>query len=432
MPTRHSAHRRGVRVPVWLLLTFGLAGASLASASPATDLFGAATRAFQTQYYGWADADRTALTQKYGAQLTEKCAPQADACDYTTARTVLTDLFTEFGDPHTNVRDSEAAERLAEVTYNRAVSRTGARVVRVPGGLLVVSVMPGSPAETAGVRRFDLLTTVNGEATGKDGAGKNLPIGPNEFIRLERAGGPLKVTLRRAGTPDQDLALNTASLQARDEPTLSWSGSDGKTAVIDYPSFLSSDSAELFLKRLAQAKDAGAKAFVVDLRYNGGGSLDECVAAASNFSPVLYKTRWQGGGYTYGGLRGEEVLPFIARAAKPDWALWRGPLAVLVGPNTASCAEVFSYFVHQAGAVVVGEKTRGVGNSGVIFQPLPDGGVLSVTVLRGYTDAGEALPASITPDVAAPTDISVLTGEGRDTTLEAALGALQTRQATSR
>jgi len=398
---------------------------SLAGASPATDLFGAATRAVQGQYYGWSTADLNALTGKYGAILNEKCAPQADACDYATARAVLTDLFTEFGDAHTNVRDPEGAERLAEVSQNRAVRRTGARVVRVVGGLLVVSVMPGSPAEAAGVRRFDLMTRVNGEAAGKDEAGENLPVGPNEFVRLERAGGPVRVTLRRAGTPDQELALETARLQARDEPTLTWTGGDGKTALINYPTFLSSDSAELFMSRVVQARAGGARALVIDLRYNGGGSLSECVAAASNFTPVLYKTRWQGGTYTYGGLRGEETLPFLARAANPDWVMWRGPLAVLVGPNTASCAEVFTHFARQAGAVVVGEKTRGVGNSGVLFQPLPDGGVLAVTVLRAYTDAGEPLPEAVTPDVQAPTEISALTTGGRDTTLEAALGALQ-------
>ncbi|WP_245557760.1 S41 family peptidase [Deinococcus apachensis] len=415
MPTRHCART----------LALALLASLTAGASPATDLFDAATQAVQSRYYGWSTTDRKELGTKYAAVLAQKCAPQGDACDYTTGRTVLSDMFTELGDPHTNIRDAEGAERIAEVTFGRAVNRTGLRVVRVAGGLLVVSVMPGSPAEGAGVRRFDLLTTVNGQAAGKDAAGKNLAVGPNEFTRLERAGTPLRVTVRRAGQPDRDLTLGTASLQARDEPTLSWTGPEGKTAVIDYPTFLASDSSELFLKRVGEARDAGAKALIVDLRYNGGGSLDQCVAAASTFGPVLYKTRWQGGGYTYGGLLGEEVLPFLARAARPDRNVWPGPLAVLVGPNTASCAEVFTYYARQAGAIVVGEKTRGVGNSGVVFQPMPDGGVLSVTVLRAYTDGDQPLPDAITPEVAAPTDIGVLTTEGRDTTLEAALTALR-------
>ncbi|MEF2279525.1 S41 family peptidase [Deinococcus sp. YIM 134068] len=404
-----------------------LALLSLASASPATDLFNAATGAVQRRYFGWSTVDRAALGQKYAAVLAERCAPQGDACDYATGHAVLGDLFKELGDDHTNIRDAEGAERIAEVTFNRAVSRTGVRVARVAGGLLVTSVMPGSPAEKSDVRRFDLLTRVNGEAAGKDAAGNNLPFGPTEFVRLERAGAPLNVTVRRAGTPDRDLALGTENLQARDVPTLAWAGPDGRTAVIQYPTFLALDSSELFLAQVAEAQRQGASALVVDVRYNGGGALGECVAAASIFSPVLYKTRWQGGSYTYAGLRGEEVLPFLARMSRPDWGLWRGPLAVLVGPNTASCAEVFTHYARQGGAVVVGEGTRGVGNSGVVFQPMPDGGVLAVTVLRAYNDADEALPAAITPDVAAPTNVAVLTAEGRDITLEAALAALSAR-----
>lgn len=415
--------------PACRALALALLVALPAGASPATDLFGAATSAVEHQYYGWSTADRTQLSHKYAAVLAEKCAPQGDTCDYATARTVLNDMLGELGDPHTNLRDAEGAERLAEIAQNRAVNRTGARVVRVTGGLLVVSVMPGSPAEQVGLRRLDLLTEVNGQAAGKDDAGKNLPVGANEFIRLEREGAPLRVTLRRAGQADRELTLPTTRLQARDEPTLSWTGTDGKIAVIDYPSFLPGDSAELFLKRVGEAQARGAGALVVDLRYNGGGSLDQCVAAASTFAPVLYKTRWRDGGYTYAGLRGEVTLPWLARLARPDWGLWRGPLAVLVGPNTASCAEVFTYYAQKAGAIVVGEKTRGVGNSGVMFEPMPDGGVLSVTVLRAYTDAGAPLPAAITPDVAAPTDVAVLSSEGRDSTLEAALATLASRSA---
>ncbi|MFD1730545.1 hypothetical protein ACFSC4_04775 [Deinococcus malanensis] len=141
----------------------------MASASPASDLFSAATNAVKRDYYGWATSDFGALTREYEAILAERCAPQGDNCDYGTGRAVLTDLFKAFGDAHTNVRDPEGAQRLNEVTQDKAVSRTGVRVVRVEGGLLVASVMPGSPAHAAGLRRLDLLPTVNGEAAGKRG-----------------------------------------------------------------------------------------------------------------------------------------------------------------------------------------------------------------------------------------------------------------------
>ncbi|MDB5044851.1 MAG: peptidase [Deinococcus sp.] len=408
------------RVPALLLaLTCGLA-----AASPATDLFDTVTKAVQTGYYGWSTVDRVALAQKYAPILAERCAAQAEACDYGTGRAVITDMLKELGDAHTNVRDAEGAERLAEVSQNKSVPRTGARVSRVAGGLLVVSVMPNSPAERAGVRRFDLLTSVNGQQAGTD-----QPVGSTEFVRLERANAPITVTLHRAGSPDRDLILTTQTLQARDEPTLSWVGEGGRTALIQYPTFLSSDSAELFLARVGEAKRANAEALIVDLRYNGGGSLNECVAASSVFGPTVYRARFQRGGFTYGGLLGDEVLSPVARMARPDWRVWKQPVALLVGPNTASCAEVFAFYAHTAGATTIGEVTRGVGNSGVNFQPLPDGGVLGLTILKAFDAADHPLPDHIKPDIVAPTDIAALTSSGQDTTLDAALDVLKTQVA---
>lgn len=410
-----------------LLLALPVAGAS-----PASDLFQSATRQVAREYYGWSTADLKALSEKYDALLRVRCSDQGEACPYATGRDVLTDLFKEFGDAHTNVRDPEGAERLREVTQDLAVQRTGARLARAEGGLLVVSIIPGSPAEAGGLRVFDLVTTVNGAAAGKRG-GENAPVGPNDFIRLERAAEPIRVTVRRPASPELTLSLSTQSLLARDVPTLAWTGADGKVAVISYPTFLPSDASQLFLARLKEAQAAGARELIVDLRYNGGGSLTECVAAASVFAPVEYKsqTRYNGrlSTYSFTGVNGTRGNFLNMKTVPPGSAVWKGPVAVLVGPNTASCAEVFTYYAQRAGAIAVGEKTRGVGNSGVVFEPLPDGGVVSVTVLRAFNEKGEALPDSITPDVLAPGDIVALTEQGRDVTLEAALQALATRAA---
>lgn len=410
-----------------LLLALPVAGAS-----PASDLFRSATEQVAREYYGWSTADLKALSEKYDALLRVRCSDQGEACSYATGREVLTSLFKEFGDAHTNVRDPEGAERLREVTQDLAVQRTGARLARAEGGLLVVSIIPGSPAEADGLRVFDLVTTVNGQAAGKR-RGENAPVGPNEFIRLERAAQPIRVTVRRPARPELTVTLRTQPLLARDVPTLSWAGMDGKVAVITYPTFLPSDASQLFLDRLNEAQAAGARELVVDLRYNGGGSLTECVAAASVFAPVEYRsqTRYNGrlSTYSYTGVNGTRGHFLNLKTVPPNSAVWRGPAAVLVGPDTASCAEVFTYYAQRAGAIAVGEKTRGVGNSGVVFDSLPDGGVVSVTVLRAFNEAGEPLPERITPDVLAPGDIAALTEQGRDVTLEAALQALAARAA---
>lgn len=399
-----------------------LLGLGVASASPASDLYQSALSKLIDHYYGWSTADLSALNTKYSALLRVQCAQEGESCPYDTARTVLGDLFKEMGDAHTNVRDPEGAERLREITQDLAVRRTGARTVRVEGGLLVVTIMPGSPAERDGLRQYDLLTQVNGQDAGKR-QGENAPIGPNEFIRLERAGEPIVVTRERSGQRPVTLSLTTDLLKARDVPTLTWAGADKHTALITYPSFLSRDASELFLEKVQQAQKAGAERLIVDLRFNSGGSLIECVAAASTFAPVKYKTQYRRGSYTYTGVGGQERQLF-GKQDRAQGSVWKGQVAVLVGPNTASCAEVFTFYAQKAGALAVGEQTRGVGNSGVIFEPLPDGGVLAVTILRAFTADDQPLPAFITPDVSAPLDIPALIGEGRDTTLDAALDAL--------
>jgi carboxyl-terminal processing protease len=412
----------------------------LALASPATDLFQAASQALMTNYYGWSDTDRAELVSRYSAQLGVDCQLSGDACTFDQGRAVIKTMLAQLHDAHTNIRDAEGAERLREIQEDLIVPRTGVRVVKTPLGLLVVGVMPGSPAAQAGVQRFDLLTEVAGQS--QEGGRADSAA----FVRLERRQAPLQVTLERAGEL-RALTLNTAPLKARDVPILSWQQAPaGQVAVIEYPSFLPGDSAELFLKVLGQAKAAGATGLVIDLRYNGGGRLDQCVQAASAFLPTLYQARWQTaqtaanagkekiqGSWDYAALDGHLAAPGLVRKAlatgETGTALWKGPAALLIGENTASCAEVFGHFAHEAGALLVGQPTKGVMNSGVNFFPLPDHGVMSVTMLRAYDLAGQPLPERLQPDLNAPADLDALTLQGQDSALQAALGAVQSRLA---
>ena len=470
-----------------------------ATASPATDLFRAASGALSANYYGWSETDRPALISRYAATLDAQCAPLADACTFDQGRAVVREMLLQLHDPHTNIRDAEGAERLREIQDDLTVPRTGLRLVKTALGLLVVGVMPGSPAQVAGVQRFDLLTSVNGETAvngqtavtvqttatiqgnpvqgnpvqGISGqadapaladapetvtAATPSAVDPAGFVRLERRQLPIVVGISRAGR-SLALTLPTAALRARDVPILSWQpGAGGPVAVIEYPTFLPADSAELFLKTLRQAQAGGAAGLVIDLRYNGGGRLDQCVQAASAFMPTFYQARWLPAGipgasqaaqnsqaaqsgrpqtsWEYAALNGQIASPASVRkvlsappASAPVPALWHGPVALLIGENTASCAEVFGHFAHMAGGLLVGQPTKGVMNSGVNFFPLPDHGVMSVTMLRAYDLSGQALPGRLQPDVDVPADLEALTARGQDTALQAALGAVQSQLA---
>ena len=407
-----------------------LAGAvvSGAAASPASDLYAAATRVVRENYHGWSGTNFRSLEAQYARKLTRVCAPQGEACSYDTGRAVLAELLADFGDAHTYVRDPEGAARYRESEQGQVVPRTGLRLARVQGGLLVASVAAGSPADLLGVRRFDLITQVNGKAVGGLLApGQAAPtgdFGPNDFARLERTGQALDLTLRRAGEGEQNVKVIGLPLPARDRPEPVWAGAGGRVAVIDLPSFLSPDTAAEFLTQVRQLQATGVRSLIVDLRFNGGGNLQQCVAAASIFGPVVYNASYAVGGFSYSGLDGREGPYLDTVFASPTRRVWTGPAAVLIGPDTASCAEVFAYYAQKGGARLVGEATKGVANSGVLLRNLPDGGLIAVTVFRGYATGDVPLPARLTPDVPAPLDIGLLTTQGRDTGLEAALAAL--------
>lgn len=402
-------------------LALGCLGA--ARASPASDLFGVVTRTVREDYFGWSTRDFGGLVSEYASKLQAACEPQPLSCSYEVGRTLVSDLLGSYGDPHTSIKGPEAAQRTREVQQDLAVWRTGLRTVSTPQGLLVVSVMPGSPAAQAGMRRFDLITSVGRQAAGSSGR-EGSSVDAVQLTELERQGGTLDIVYQRLGQ-SAALSLPTARLKARDIPSLSWVGERKNVALIDLPTFLPADSSSLFLSAVEQAKRARAEALIVDLRYNGGGSLGQCVAAASIFGPVIYNTEFKVGGYSYAGLGGRVGNYAQTLAAPASAKVWTGKAAVLVGPETASCAEVFTFFARQAGVHVIGQPTKGVGNSGVLLSDLPDGSLLSVTILKGYDRLGRPLPAQILPDVAVSPDLAALASTGADTTLQAALGQVK-------
>jgi carboxyl-terminal processing protease len=403
--------------PRRLTLLIGLYLLGAAQASPASDLLSAVSTDLQRDYYGWSETDRGALVKKYRSVLITRCESAGEACDFDTGRAVASEMLSELHDAHTSVRDAEAAARLSEVQNDLSVPRSGLRVLKQPNGLLVVGVQPESPGERVGLKVYDLIVAVNDKPAGKDKAVDSLA-----FVRLERASTPLSMQVQRAGQKTVLSFQVTPELaKARDVSTLSYPRPG--TALITLPTFLPGDSAKLFLDKVAEAKKGGARELVIDLRFNGGGRLDQCVAAASIFRPVVYQARFRGGSWTYSGLNGEQAPALSARLDRES-RIWDGPAAVLVGENTASCAEVFAFFAHKTGVKVVGSPTKGVGNSGVSFFPLPDQGVLSLTMLRAFDENGDALPDHIEPDVSAPTDLSALSTTGTDNTLDAALKLL--------
>lgn len=116
---------------------------------------------------------------------------------------------------------------------------------------------------------------------------------------------------------------------------------------------------------IADAPDL--RGVILDLRGNGGGRDDILDKVAGLFSPrrqLLIR------------LTGKKVIEESTRGAGPN--AYHGPLAVLVGPQTASAAEILAFYLGESGrAYTVGERSAGAVTGGVDYD-LPGGGQLTV------------------------------------------------------
>ncbi|RYD91101.1 MAG: peptidase S41 [Sphingomonadales bacterium] len=115
------------------------------------------------------------------------------------------------------------------------------------------------------------------------------------------------------------------------------------------------------------AETPDLRGVILDLRGNGGGRddvLDKVAGLFTQRRELLIR------------LTGKKVIEEKTRGAGPD--SYRGPLALIVGPNTASAAEILAFFLGESGrAFTVGERSAGAVTGGVDYK-LPGGGQLTV------------------------------------------------------
>ena len=167
-----------------------------------------------------------------------------------------------------------------------------------------------------------------------------------------------------------------------------------------------------------KSSEAGDAGIIIDMRTNRGGNIGAMVQIASALLPD---------GTPIGQTAGRMLtLPVKARA---DGRAYAGPVAVLIGPQTASAGEMLAYAARQNGrAVLVGDRTSGQVLT-ARFWPLPDGGRLSVATGNFTASDGSRLEGiGVSPDIPAAETLQAIR-EGRDLIVEAADKALAERTA---
>lgn len=281
-------------------------------------------------------------------------------------------------------------------------SGVGMTVVERPRGLLVAGVFDNSPAEEEGIRAGDVITAVDGKSL----AGKSSDV--STALIKGKPGTYVRLTVRRRGSGTRRLRVRRERIRVPAADGALRRAGGRRVGVVELSTFSSGAHAEL-IAELERLERRGAQGFVLDLRANGGGLLDEAVLVASAFVPngVIVTTD--------GRARPRRVFEATGQTAT------RKPVVVLVDRGTASASEIVTAALHERlDSPVVGQKTFGKGVFGQIFN-LSNGGALDLVVGNYYTPSGRNLNRrGIPPDVRARDD----PGTRRDEALDRALATL--------
>ena len=238
-------------------------------------------------------------------------------------------------------------------------------------------VLPDGPSANIGIMPGDMIVKVDGEqVSGVGMPGDSVvarlrgPRGSKVRVEVLRYGGnPKTFNIRRGVVPHHSLTYSTML--------------DDTTGYILLSSFASTSHSE-FRIALGNLLVQGMRCLVFDLRGNGGGSLTDAVAIASEFLPAGRLVV-----YTQGVHHGRHDV-----TTRRDGHFTTGKLVVLIDEHSASASEVVSGALQDNDrATIVGRRTFGKG----LVQAehtLGDGSAVLLTTARYYTPSGRCIQRS--------------------------------------
>lgn len=289
-------------------------------------------------------------------------------------------MLDSLGDKHTGYMDPEQYKE-ATAPLDGSYEGIGAYVDTSGKLLTIISPMPNSPAEAAGLKSGDEVIKVNGEdVTGQD---------PSVVLKSVKgpAGTDVTLTIHRsdpAKTFDVTITRKKIELLSVESKML-----EEKIAYIALTTFGETTTDEL-KKALNTLLADNPKGLILDLRYNSGGYLNIAIEVISQFIPEgVLMIEQQGSG---------EEITF---SAIPGGLATRIPLVVLVNEGSASASEITAGAIQDYGrGTLVGVTTYGKG-SVQNWIPLENGqGAVRVTIARWLTpNARQINGVGLTPDI---------------------------------
>lgn len=263
---------------------------------------------------------------------------------------------------------------------NNSFSGIGAQLGQdKDSNLEVIAAISGLPADKAGIKAHDIITSINSASTS----------GMSVDDAVHKIRGPkgtnVKLHIVRDKTTPLDFTVTRDDIKL---PSIKTKTLDGNIGYIQISTF-SDDTIELAQKAVTQFKSQNVKGIIVDVRENPGGLLEASVKLASY---------WLEPGQTVlQEKRGGTVVKTYS--ATGDNQLSGIPTVILIDGGSASASEILTGALHDnKDAYVIGEKSYG---KGVVQQLINfgDGSQLKVTVASWFRPNGQNInKKGITPD----------------------------------
>ena len=287
-------------------------------------------------------------------------------------------------DPHSSYLSPDDAADMRVQTRGE-FGGLGIEVTQEEGFVKVVSPIDGTPADQAGVEAGDFITHVDGESV--------LGLGLDQAVDLMRGpvGSEIIITVVRegAGEPfDVSIIRDIITLTAVRSRTV------GDTVVLRLTTFSDQTFPSMRDQLAEQVEELGGldnvNGFVIDLRNNPGGLLNQAVRVSDAFLDAgeIVSTR---------GRDPQDGDRF--NAEEGDLAQGK-PIVVLINGGSASASEIVAGALQDhRRAVVVGTKSFGKGSVQTVM-PLRGEGAMRLTTARYYTPSGRSIQAlGVSPDI---------------------------------
>jgi carboxyl-terminal processing protease len=290
-------------------------------------------------------------------------------------------------DPHSNYMDAKDFQEM-QIETTGEFGGLGMEVTTENNAVKVISPIDGTPAAKAGILAGDIITQIDGKPV------QDLPL--DSVVGKLRGPPGSKVTLaiQRANVPKPIiLTLTREVIKNRPVSDRDEGGNVGYIRISEFNELTTSELTSAIKTLSAKIPADQLKGYILDLRNNPGGLLDQAVGVVNDFMS-------QGDIVSTRGRQSDEDERYFAKPKPGD--LTKGkPLIVLINGGSASASEIVAGALQdQKRATILGTRSFGKGSVQTIIPLGTGNGALRLTTARYFTPSGRSIQAEgITPDI---------------------------------